>query len=274
MKNGFLLFFSLNIFLISRGFTQDLDSLEDSSRVESTNYLIVSTGFINRANFMSRDFGQKLPLSSTELLFWHNSGIYVTALASKFMDPSLSWQNGLGLGYSISLSPKVDVDASYHHFVGASNLNSSGKDQIGMLQGTWGLDWGLLYSTTQALYLVNDPGDFFIVSRHSRYFEFDYRIGGKAIVSFEPQLTFYLGTSNYYQLGGYDLTQKEFLATRSFIFQGLDIAIPFTLSAGSVEFQLEPKWVNPVQVPYYDQSSSNFQLALKASFTFGLTKKP
>lgn len=274
MKNGLLLFFILHVFLISPGFTLELDSLKDSSSVESNNYLIASTGFINRANFMSRDFGQKLPLSSTELLFWHNSGIYLTALASKFMDPNLSWQNGLGLGYSVSISPRVDADVSYHHFFGASNLNSSGKDQIGMLQGTWGLDWGILYSSTQAIYLVNDPGDFFLVSRHSRYFEFDRRIGGVATFSFEPQVTFYLGTSNYYRIGGYELSQKEYVATRNFLLQGMDVSIPLSLSSGSFEFQLEPKWVIPVQVPQYDVSSSNFQLALKAIYTFAIRKKP
>jgi hypothetical protein len=274
MKNGLLLFFSLQFFLVSPGFTQELDSLKDSSSVESNNYLIASTGFINRANFMSRDFGQKLPLSSTELLFWHNSGIYLTALASKFMDSDLSWQNGLGLGYSVSISPRVDADVSYHHFFGASNLNSSGKDQIGMLQGTWGLDWGILYSSTQAIYLVNDPGDFFLVSRHSRYFEFDRRIGGVATFSFEPQVTFYLGTSNYYRIGGYELSQKEYAATRNFLIQGMDFSIPLSLSSGSFEFQLEPKWVIPVQVPQYDVSSSNFQLALKATYTFAIQKKP
>ncbi len=274
MNNGLLLFFISHFFLVSQGFTQDLDSLKDSSRVESNNYLIVSTGFINRANFMSRDFGQKLPLTTTELLFWHNSGIYVTGLASKFIDPNLSWQNGLGLGYSVSISPRLDVDVSYHHFFGASNLNSSGKDQIGMLQGTWGLDWGLLYSTTQAFYLINDPGDFFVVSRHSRYFEFDRRIGGVATFSFEPQVTFYLGTSNYYRIGGYELSQKEYAATRNFLLQGMDLSIPLSLSSGSFEFQLEPKWVIPVQVPQYDVSSSNFQLTLKATYTFALRKKP
>jgi hypothetical protein len=274
MKNGLILCFILNTFLVSQGFTQELDSLQDSTKIESSNYLVLSTGYLSRANFMSRDFGQKIPLSSTELLFWHHSGIYLTAIASKFVDPALSWQNGMGLGYSTSLSPKVDVDLSYHHFFGASNLNSSGKDQIGILQGTWGLDWGILYSSTQAIYLVNDPGDFFLVSRHSRYFEFDRRIGGVAVFSFEPQATFFLGTSNYYRIGGYELSQKEYSATRNFLLQGMDFSIPLTLSSGSFEFQLEPKWVLPVQVPQYDVSSSNFQLALKATYTFALRKKP
>lgn len=260
--------------MIYQGFAQDLDSLKDSKKIESNNYIILSTAYVNRANFMSRDFGQKIPLFSTDLLYWHKSGIYLNAVASKFMDSNLSWQNGLGFGYSSTLSSKVDLDLSYHHFFGASNLNSSGKDQIGMLQGTWGLDWGLLYSTTQALYLINDPGDFFIVSRHSRYFEFDRRIGGVATFSFEPQVTFYLGTSNYFRIGGYELSQKEYAATRNFLLQGMDFSIPLSLSSGSFEFQLEPKWVIPVQVPQYDVSSSNFQLTLKATYTFALRKKP
>lgn len=274
MKKGFLFFLILNCFLICQGFAQDLDSPKDLKKIESNNYMILSTAYVNRANFMSRDFGQKTPLFFTDLLYWHKSGIYLNAVVSKFMDSKLSWQNGLGLGYSSTLSSKVDLDLSYHHFFGASNLNSSGKDQIGMVQGTWGLDWGLLYSTTQALYLINDPGDFFIVSRHSRYFEFDRRIRGDGIFSFESQATFFLGTSNYYQLGGYELTQKEFLATRNFTVQGVDLSIPITLNKGSFEFQVEPKWVVPLQVPRYDVSSSNFQFTLKATYLLALRKKP
>lgn len=272
MQRGLLLFLLVHACWFSPGFAQVTDSLPDSSQVESTNFLFFGTGYQSRVNFMGRDFGQKIPLFSTDVMYWHKSGLYFNATLAKFFISDLSWQKGLGLGFSRALTQKADIDLSFNEYFGASNLNESGQDNIGMLQGTLGLDWGLLYSTTQLLYLFNQPGDFFVVSRHSRYFELDNRIGESGVLSFEPRLTFYLGTSNYYQIGGYDLTYREFLDTQRFVAQGMDFSVPITLSLSNLEFQVEPRWVIPTQVPDYDLSTSNFQLALKATYAFPLKK--
>jgi hypothetical protein len=100
----------------------------------------------------------------------------------------------------------------------------------------------------------------------------DNRIGESGVLSFEPRLTFYLGTSNYYQIGGYDLTFREFLDTQRFVAQGMDFSVPITLSLSNLELQLDPRWVIPTQVPDYDLSSSNFQLSLKATYAFPLKR--
>jgi hypothetical protein len=268
MKRGFL--FLIYVSLFSSGFAQEADSLTKGSKLESTNYLFFGTSYQTRVNFMGRDFGQKIPLLSSDLMYWHRSGLYFNATLAKFFVTELTWQKGLGLGFSRPLTQKTDIDISFNEYFGANNLNESGQDNIGMLQGTFGLDWGLLYSTTQLLYLFNQPGDFFVVSRHSRYFELDNRIGKSGILSFEPRMTLYLGTSKYYQIGGYDLTLREFLDTQRFVAQGVDFSVPITLSLSNLEFQVEPRWVIPTQVPEYDLSSSNFQLALKATYAFPL----
>ena len=272
MKKGLVLLFLLHLLYPNLSSAQELESKEDSVANESGNYLIASTGFQNKASFMSRDFGQKIPIFSTDLLFWHGSGAYLAASLSKFLTTDLSWQKGVGAGFFKPLSPKLDVDFSYHHFFGASNLNSTGQDNLGMAQATIGLDWGIFYSTTQALYLVNSPGDFFITSRHSRYFELDQPITGGGILSFEPRFSLFLGTSNYYRIGGYEFTRTQYLETQRFISQGLEMALPITLSFTKVEFQVEPRWVIPTQVPEYDTSSARFQLAVKASYTLSLKR--
>ena len=272
MKKGLILLFLLFALIPNLCLAQELESKGDSVASESGNYLIVSTGFQNKASFMSRDFGQKIPIFSTELLFWHRSGVYFATTLSKFLTTDLSWQKGVGAGFFKPLSPKLDVDFSYHHFFGASNLNSTGQDNLGMAQGTIGLDWGILYSTTQAMYLVNSPGDFFISSRHSRYFELDQPITGGGILSVEPRFSLFLGTSNYYRIGGYEFTRTQYLETQRFTAQGLEMALPITLSYSKVEFQLEPRWVIPTQVPEYDTSSARFQLGIKASYTLPLKR--
>jgi hypothetical protein len=271
MKKGLVLFF-FHVLIPCLCLAQDLESQGDSLTRESGDYLIVSTGFQNKASFMSRDFGQKIPIFSSDLLFWHRSGAYLSTTLSKFLTTDLSWQKGVGAGFFKPLSSKLDVDFSYHHFFGASNLNSTGQDNLGMAQGTIGLDWGILYSTTQAMYLVNSPGDFFISSRHSRYFELDQPIKGGGVLSVEPRFTLFLGTSNYYRIGGYEFTRTQYLETQRFVAQGLEMALPISLSYSRLEFQLEPRWIVPTQVPDYDTSSSRFQLAIKASYTLSLKR--
>jgi hypothetical protein len=122
------------------------------------------------------------------------------------------------------------------------------------------------------MYLVNSPGDFFITSRHSRYFELDQPLLAGGILSFEPRFTLFLGTSNYYRIGGYEFTRTQYLETQRFVAQGLEMALPISLSYSRLEFQLEPRWIVPTQVPDYDTSSSRFQLAIKASYTLSLKR--
>ncbi len=221
---------------------------------------------------MSRDFGQKIPIFSNDLLFYHRTGFYFTTSLSKFLTTDLSWQTGIGAGLFKPLTSKLDLDLSYNHYFGASNLNSEGLDNLGMAQGTLGLDWGILYSTTQAMYLVNSPGDFFITSRHSRYFELDKPLLAGGILSFEPRFTLFLGTSNYYRIGGYEFTRTQYLETQRFVAQGIEMAIPISLTYSRLEFQLEPRWIVPTQVPEYDGSTSSFQFAFKASYAISLKK--
>lgn len=273
MRKGLVLTFLLQLLWLASGKAQDLDSLADTTETSLSDYLFLSSGYQNRVSFMARDFGQKIPLYTADVMYWHKSGIYLNATLAKFFVTDFSWQKGIGGGFSRQLTAKTDLDLSFNQFFGASNLNQTGQDNIGILQTSIGLDWGLLYSTTQLMYLVNQPGDFFLISRHSRYFEVDRRIGGKGVLSFEPRLSFYLGTSNYYRIGGYDLTWRQYLDTQRFVTQGLDLAIPVTLSLGNLEFQLEPRWVIPTQVPEYDFSAQSFQLALKATYAFPLKRK-
>ena len=273
MTKGAALLFLLNALWISTGYSQKQDSVETvSSETAIYDFLLVSGQYQTRTTFMGRDFGQKMPFFSTDAMYWHHSGVYLTASFSKFFVEDLTWQKGFGLGFAGQFSKKTDFDLSISEFWGASYLNASGTDNIGIVQGTVGLDWGMLYSTTQFQFLINDPADFFIVSNHSRYFELDKRLWEKAVLSFEPRLSFFFGTSNYYQIGGYELSWQEFLETDDFKIQSVELAVPVNLTAGRFEFQLEPKWVIPVNVPDYDASTGNIQAALKVTYALPIKK--
>jgi len=273
MTKGSVLFFLLSAIWMSSGYGQELDSAKlDSTKAVSYDYLLVSSQYQTRTTFMGRDFGQKNPFFSSDAMFWHNSGIYLTASLSKFFVEDLSWQKGFGLGFSGQFSEKADFDVSISEFWGGSYINATGTDNVGIVQGTVGWDWDLLYSTTQFQFLINESSDFFIVSNHSRYFELDKRLWQKAILSLEPRFSFFFGTSNYYQIGGYDLSAQEILETQQFKAQAIEIAVPVSLTLGSFEFQAEPQWVIPVNVPDYDSSVANIQASFRMTYTLPIKK--
>ena len=62
MKKGLILLFLLHLLYPNLSSAQELESKEDSVANESGHYLIASTGFQNKASFMSRDFGQNIPI--------------------------------------------------------------------------------------------------------------------------------------------------------------------------------------------------------------------
>lgn len=268
-----ILFLSLFTFFgISPIWAQNQDPTTDSSEVASLSYLLFSENFQNRINFMGRNFGLTSPIIVSDVLFWHPTGVYVNASLSKFFIQGVSAQKSIGAGWMLPLHPKADLDVSYSYFSGGSNLNLLQQLDMGLFQGTFGLDWDFLYSTTQVIFLKNQPNDFFLVSRHSRYFQVDQSIGKKGILSFEPSFTAYLGTNSYYQLGGYDLSPREYLETDKFTFQGLELSLPISMSWQRLDFQVEPRWITPLQVPSFDVSRSGFQFSFKTTYSLPLKK--
>jgi hypothetical protein len=65
MKKGLVVLF-FHALIPCLCLAQDLKSQTDSVIEESGDYLIVSTGFQNKASFMSRDFGQNIPIFSSD----------------------------------------------------------------------------------------------------------------------------------------------------------------------------------------------------------------
>lgn len=273
MAKGILLLSMLILCGVTSSWAQNQQSTLDSTKVISSSYLLVSENFQNRINFMGRNFGFTTPLLVSDLLYWHPSGAYVNASISKFFIQGVSAQKSIGAGWMLPLGRNADLDLSYSYYTGGSNLNLLQQMDMGIFQGSLGLDWDILYSSTQVIFLRNQPNDFFLVSRHSRYFEVDQRIGKKAVFSFEPSFTLFLGTNRYYRLGGYDLSFREFLETDKFTFQGLEWSLPISISWEMLDIQLEPRWITPLQVPDFDSSRSGFQFSLKTTYFFSLKKK-
>lgn len=267
---SWLLVFICSFPLVALG--QEQDSTQEES-VDSTSFLWINTDFQPVSTFLARDFGQSLPAFSFQSMYLTKSGFYVSGSWTRFFDPDLTGLVGGGLGYSSSVSKKLDLDLGAWLYSGGSYLNSVGADRMGVLQGVLGWDWNVLYSTFQVQAILNQPSDFVIASNHSRYFQLNQLLWGKGLFSFEPKASFYFGTTNFYTLGNFVLTEQETLQASRFTLQAFEFVLPFSLTFQSLELKLDLNFLQPLQVPDYDSSSSRFFLSGGISYLIPFQKK-
>ncbi len=267
MRQKSVAFVVLNFMVASLCFSQEADSSYLDSAAEDYDFLILESEYQGAITFLGRDFGNKIPVFSSNMMYYFQSGVYLTATTLKFFEEDLTWQHGLSIGYFCDLSQKTDLNVSYSQFFGGSNVNVDGMDRVGFLQGTLGWDWGGMYSTTQLQFVANQPSDLYIVSNHSRYFEVDHPVFGSGVLSFQPGFSFTFGTSRFYQIGGYDLNKEEIRTTNKFMFQVWELSLPVNLNFSNFDIEFKPKLVSPVNVPEYDFSKERFVGSIQLSYT-------
>ncbi|TVP50636.1 MAG: hypothetical protein EA341_06845 [Mongoliibacter sp.] len=270
-KLGFIIlfFFSLSGQLSA----QDQDSVQTAS-VESIGYdfVIINSRFQNAFTFMGRDFGLDIPIISTDLMYYFRSGVYVNLSALKFMEENLPWQYALSLGYATDLSETTDINISYSQFLVAGESAIAGIQNLAFLQGSFGWEWGPLYSSFQAQTLFNESIDYFFTSHHSRYFEIDQRLFKSVVVSFEPKLSLMAGTNNFYQMGNFEMLPEEQDDLGKFGLQSFEFMLPLTFTKGLFELEFQYRFVNPFSVPLFDPSRPRSLFLGQASYSIPVKK--
>jgi hypothetical protein len=161
-------------------------------------FLFVGSKYQNQFAFLGRNFGQSIPFVTGDLTYYFNNRLWVSGSAFKFMDESIPFQTAVTAGYRADLSKRIDVNVSGGQFFIQSGEGSGSIEQLGFYQGGFGLDWTILYSTLQAQVMAFDDQDFFLISQHSRYFEFNEKLFNKIGVSFQPMFTITWGTNRFY----------------------------------------------------------------------------
>ena len=272
MRKFLLLVVWLPFILNFNAFAQESDQ-PDSVSEKKYDFLMIDADFQPVTTFLGRDFGQSLAWGSLRATYVGNSGIYFSGSATFFGNSDLSGLVGGGMGYSHSISSKIDIDASMWYYAGGSYINSEGEDQIFIPQLSIGWDWNALYTTFQFQALVNQPFDFIWAIQNSRYFQLDKPILGTGILSFEPRLTFSFGTTNFYELGGYEISDDQMLQLSKFQFQALEFSLPFTLNFGNFDLKVEASYIQPVHVPSFDTSTARFFLGGGVTYSLPIAKK-
>jgi hypothetical protein len=184
----------------SEGPLQASDFSDKKPRRDTTVYdfLYIGTKYQNQFAFLGRNFGQPIPFVSGDLTYNLSNNLWVSGSAYQFMDNAIAFQSSLSAGYRRDISNRVDVNISAGQFFMQSGEGSDQIDQIGFYQGGVGLDWTILYSTFQAQVMTYSTQDYFLISQHSRYFQFNNKLFNTVAVSFQPMFTITWGTSRFY----------------------------------------------------------------------------
>jgi len=262
-----LFYFSNTIYALS------IESENDSMQKATYDYLFISSKYQNAFTFLGRDFGQDLSLWTTDAMFFFNNGLYLNASAIKFIDPNIPLQYSATMGFVKDITKHLDINLSYSRFLMSSDSQISGIQNLSFFQGGFGLDWGLLYSTISGQWLVSDQTDFFISSEHSRYFQFNRKLFNSVTVGFEPKFTFMAG-SRLFHLGALtDVSNyrlSDFESVKSLAWEG---SMPIVFSISSWEIEFNPRYINPLNVPDFDFSSSRFMYSVDLSYALPIKRK-
>ena len=264
-----VVFFSLSEF----SFSQEADSIGKEEKAPVYDFLIVNGRYQSAFTFLGRDFGQTISFGSLDLMYFFNSGVYFNISSFKFLQTDVPLQYGLTLGYFKEISNTTDFNISYSQFIVNQSTGITGIENLGFLQSTFGLDWGIMYSTVQPQVLFNEKNDYFLGSHHSRYFEIDQKLFKKITVSFEPKFSILAGTSRFYQSGFDGLLETDQIEnTDRFQLVSNEFTLPLTFASGGWEFEFQPRYVVPLNVPEFDSSANRFIWGFQFSYAVPVKK--
>jgi hypothetical protein len=249
------------------------DSTATNQEEYRYDFMILNSRYQNAFTFLGRDFGLDIPVVSTDVMYFFNSGIYFNATGIKFFQSGLPWQYALTAGYAKEITEKTDINLSYSQFIVVDESEVTGIQNLAFLQGTFGWEWGPIYSSVQGQFLFNEEMDYFISSHHSRYFEFDQKLFKTFTVSFEPKFSLLAGTSRFYLMGQYEFSRNELIDLDKFRLQSWEFLLPITFTLGYLDFEFQARYVSPLNVPELDFSTSRFVFGGQLSYAIPVKRK-
>jgi hypothetical protein len=273
MNLKFQLFTALFFGTVFITLAQETDSVAVSEEKTVYDFVIINSKYQNAFAFMGRDFGLSIPFVSSDVMYYFSSGLYLNASAFKFFQDGVPWQYSLTAGYAKDITEKTDFDVSYSQFIVADESSVTGIQNLAFLQGTFGWEWGPVYSSVQGQFLFNEELDYFLNFHSSRYFEFDKKLFKTFTVSFEPKLSLLVGTGRFYLMGGYEFTPNELDDMNKFKLQSLEFMLPLTLTVGYFDFEFQTRYVRPLNVPEFDSSQGRFLFGGEVSYAIPVKRK-
>jgi len=185
----------------------------------------------------------------------------------------------LGVSFNHTFNSWFDISSSLSRYNVAESLRDTLFSNFTYADATLGFDWKILYSKISAGGLFSGGGQFYLQTRHSRYFETPSFSHDRAFFSFDPYVNLLLGTMVTIETTGgvtettvspgyrpwrkYSQTPSPTPGTiysKSFGLTEIDFGVPVAFNYGSFTFEVEPGYIVPLYSTEGTSGTSGFLL--------------
>lgn len=237
---------------------EDATLSEKNSKVQS---LYAGGGYGSNMVYLGTTMSQDHSFGYASITYGLWDKFYLSAAGYTVTDfsPFMAFYT-LGMNFSHTFNSWFDMSLNLSRYNVAENLRDTLFSNFTYADATLGFDWRILYSQISLGGLISEGSQFYLQTRHSRYFETPHFANGKAFVSFDPYINLLFGTIVTIEtIDGTSTTvspgyrpwsrQSQGSYTRyseKFGLMELDFGVPMAFTYDFFSLELTPGYVIPV----------------------------
>ena len=243
----------------------DTTSAREKTQVHA---FYAGAGYGSNLVYLGTTMSQDHAFGYTSLSYGLKDELYLTATGYTIsgFSPFLAFYS-LGLSFNHAFNSWFDISTGLSRYGVAGSLRDTLFGNFTYADATLGLDWRILYSKISLGGLFSDGGQFYLQTRHSRYFETPSFANEKAFFSFDPYVNILFGkmisiettegttttVSPGYRPWRNRGSGSSTTYTESFGLMEIDFGLPVAFSYDFFTLEIEPGYI----IPFYSETGTS-----------------
>lgn len=247
------------------------DETPATTDIKSAHSLYAGTGYGSNMLYLGTTMSQDNGFGYASASYGFSDKLYLTATGYTIGNfiPFTAFYS-LGISFNHAFNSWFDISTGLSRYNVATSLQDTLFSNFTYADATLGLDWRILYSKVSVGGLFADGGQFYLQSRHSRYFETPSFAGDKAFFSFDPYVNILFGNMvSIETTGGVTETSVSpgyrpwrkyrqnttpgTTYSETFGLMEIDLGLPVAFSYDFFTLEIEPGYV----IPLYSENGSS-----------------
>ncbi|MCB0801044.1 MAG: hypothetical protein KDB91_11115, partial [Bacteroidales bacterium] len=239
--------------------------------VRKTHSFYAGTGYGNNLLYLGTTMSQDHGFGYASASYGLADKLYLSATGYTIngFSPFTAFYS-LGISFNHAFNSWFDISTGLSHYTVAESLRDTLFSNFTYGDATLGFDWRILYSRISVGGLFAGGGQFYLQTRHSRYFETPSFAREKAFFSFDPYVNVLFGkmatiettggTSETSVSPGYRPWRKNTQGTtpgtvysEDFGLMEINFGVPVAFSYDFFTLEIEPGYV----IPFYSEEGSS-----------------
>ena len=243
----------------------------DTTAVRKTHSFYAGTGYGNNLLYLGTTMSQDHGFGYASASYGLADKLYLSATGYTIngFSPFTAFYS-LGISFNHAFNSWFDISTGLSHYTVAQSLRDTLFSNFTYGDATLGFDWRILYSRISVGGLFAGGGQFYLQTRHSRYFETPSFAREKAFFSFDPYVNVLFGkmatiettggTTETSVSPGYRPWRQNTQGTtpgtvysEDFGLMEINFGIPVAFSYDFFTLEIEPGYV----IPFYSEEGSS-----------------